>query len=123
MTSRWAGPVIAVTFLTSMIAIGHGIAPLGFLLAVGTSYVTPFALIGWMSVLLLLLGAILSNRAATIVIWIGSATSLAVWLYLFWDSDWQSTILLSVLYFATMFYFLIYRPVVHQGLVDEGNDL
>src|SRR5688500_13443611 len=116
MNSRWAGLVIALTFLMSMIAIGHGIAPLGFLLVLGTFIAAPFALGGLFSITLLLSAAIFPGRAATIIVWIGSGISFLVWLYLLWDSDWQSTILLSVHYFAAMFYFLIYHPVVHPNV-------
>ena len=122
MNTRWAGPVIAVTFLMSMIAIGHGIGPVGFLLVFGTFTAAPFALAGWLGVSLLLAAAIFPGRPATIMIWTGSGISFVVWLYLLWDSDWNSTILLSVHYFAALFYFLIYRPVVYfNGLVPVND--
>ena len=112
MNSRWAGPVIAITFLTSMIAIGHGIAPTGFILVMLTLALSPYALVGWIAIFLLLLAPALSVRKATIVVWMGSALSFVAWLWLLYDSDWNSTILLSAHYFAAMFYFLVYRPVV-----------
>jgi hypothetical protein len=112
MNSRWAGPMIAFTFLTSMIAIGHGIAPAGFILVILTLALSPYALVGWIAIFLLLLAMALSVRKATIVVWMGSALSFVAWLWLLYDSDWNSTILLSAHYFAAMFYFLVYRSVV-----------
>jgi hypothetical protein len=68
MNSRWAGFVIAVTFLTSMITAGDGIAPIGLLLVVLPLAVSPYALVGWISIFLLLLAAILPGRIATLVV-------------------------------------------------------
>jgi hypothetical protein len=68
MNSRWAGFVIAVTFLTSMTTAGDGIAPIGLLLVVLPLVVSPYALVGWISIFLLLLAAILPGRIATLVV-------------------------------------------------------
>jgi hypothetical protein len=113
MISRWSGPVIAAAFLFSGIAIGHGIGPVGFLLAAGTFFPAWFAFFGWLGVLVLLSGLFLSGRAAMMTFWLGTTISFVVWLYLLWDSDWQSTILCSVHYFAAILYFLVYRPLVN----------
>jgi hypothetical protein len=118
MNSRWAGPVIAVTFITSMITAGHGIAPIGLLLVVLPLAVSPYALVGWIPIFLLLLAALLSGRIATVVVWIGSTISFCGWLWVLVHAEWGMTILLSTHYLVAMFYFLVYCPVVY-GRADE----
>ena len=114
MISRWAGPVIAVTFLTSILVAGHGMVPVAYLFIVATLFLTPYALIGWISIALLLCSAILSGRVATIVVATGSAMSFLAWLWLLYDAEWGTTIVFSAHYLAAMFYFLVYRPVVYE---------
>ena len=114
MISRWAGPVIAGAFLLSMIAIGHGIAPTGFFLVILTLALSPYALVGWYTIFLLLIASVLSGRTRTIVVWIGSGISFLSWLWLLVEAEWGTTILLSAHYLIAMFYFLVYRPVVHE---------
>jgi hypothetical protein len=113
MISRWAGPVIAITFLTSMITAGDGIAPIGVLLVVLPLAISPYALVGWIPVFLLLVATVLSNRTALMAVRTGSGISFCAWMWLLVHAEWGMTILLSIHYLAAMFYFLIYRPVVY----------
>ena len=102
-----------------MIAIGHGIAPTGFFLVLLTLGLSPYALVGWVTIFLLLLSTVLSGRRATIVVWIGSAISFFAWLWLLVEAEWGTTILLSAHYLAAMLYFLVYRPVVYE-IADDN---
>jgi len=117
MISRWAGPVIAVTFLTSILVAGHGMIPIAFLLFATTLFLNPYTLIGWISILLLLSGAIVKGPIATAVVAVGSAISFLGWLWLLYDAEWGMTIVFSAHYLTSMFYFFVYRPVVYE-IVD-----
>lgn len=108
--------MIAAAFLMSAIAIGHGIGPVVFLLAVLTFAANPIAFVAYIGILLLLSSAVFTGRAATLAVLTGSGVSFVVWLWLLYDSDWNSTILCSAHYFAAMFYFLVYRPGTYRDV-------
>lgn len=54
--------MIAVTFLTSILVAGHGMVPIAYLLIVATLFLTPYALIGYISIARLLSSAVLSGQ-------------------------------------------------------------
>ena len=103
MPSRLKPLVVVVAFLTCLIAVGHGVGPLGFLLVIGDFIPSPIRILGFAAVVILLTSALLSGQPAKTAKAVGVVVALIVWVcFLSYSEPAATTILFSLHFLASI---------------------
>ena len=80
MTVSWSRLCLLVlTFAATLIAAGHGVGPIGLLLALGWEHWFTPVLLGWSSIVVLLAGKIIRGRLSQELLRAGGVLSLVSW--------------------------------------------
>jgi hypothetical protein len=80
--SAWAWSLgLIVSFSMALIGAGHGVAPLGLLLVWGIGHWFEPVVLGWLAIIVLLTGALVSRWSSLPVLPIGAALLFADWCY------------------------------------------
>lgn len=95
-TSRLLALLVIGTFVTSFVAAGHGVGPIGLLLVIGWGYWTPVLVLAWTSIVALFAGCLFYGRNARGFIFVGATLASVAWIaFLFMSDSALSTVVFS----------------------------
>jgi len=102
------------TFVTSFVAVGHGVAPIGFFLLMGWGFWTPILIVAWTAIGVLIAGCLIPGQKSWVFLLAGSILSSLVWVWFLLQSDSVLSTIIFSSHFLIVTAFLFRHLFVHR---------
>lgn len=112
--SRLLALLVIGTFLTSLVAAGHGVLPVGVLLVFFWGYWSIINVLAWLGMLFLILGCVLPGRAAWRMMLFGAILLTGAWLSFLSLSEPMFSSIVFSLHFLVSVIFLFKNLFLHR---------
>ena len=119
LSSKWKSILIVVTFVTSLIAAGHGIAPVGLVLVFGESIWLPLVIPAWSAIVILTGGLFVRGRPYRLSLLAGTIIAVLAWVVALVMSDSIFSTTLFSLHFLAAGFFVLRGELTNSSAGEE----